>query len=208
VRKHHGFRRSGCSRRVDEGRDRVRLLRGNPLLELRLGRVQAELQELAPRIHARGVRLALHQHDRLETRESATNGEEFCEMFLVLDEGHRRLAVICDVFALLGRARRVDPRGHRTGVDGADVREEPFGAVVPDDADALTRLRSDAHESAGDLAHLMTVLVPGGRPPSTVALHPQRRAWAMRAHRALEDIRDAKLLPVAAHVHRLDENAE
>ena len=82
-----------------------------------------------------------------------------------------------------------------------DVGKKPFGAIVPDDADAAARRRSDRDQRARNLSHLLAILIPARRLPGAVASYPQRRLRPIGTNRSLEHVHYAELGRIGLRHH-------
>ena len=193
VRDHDGLRIARRARGVDERADVVRLLGRDACVELALGSLVAELEELVPAEHTEATSLALrrtseHLDDDLEVRHVLLLGDELVDLLRRVGERDLGLAVVRDVPHLLRRVRRVDARGDRAGEDRADVRDQPLGAVVADDCDTRAGLHPEADERTPDATRVTQVCAPCRRAPATVTLHAKRRPVSIALRRLPQDL--------------------
>ena len=71
--------------------------------------------------------------------------------------------------------RRVGRHGNATGRHDAEIGDQPFGAILADQANAVARLEPDALQPRRESRHLPRRLGPGDRVPFAVAPGPEKR---------------------------------
>ena len=175
------------ARRVDQDGEVVGRARGDQLLEQRvlaLAVVASGGHELVERDDhrvAEGAQ-ALHvEHDDLaQGRAALAHVERLVELLVVLDEQHRGLRIVDQVFELLGGVGGIDAGGDATGTQDAEVGVVPFRHGVGQHRGHVAGTETGLVQGEGDCARTLKPLVPRDGVPDAVELLAHRRPVAPR----------------------------
>ena len=173
--EHHGLRRSGRARGVDERAEIIeRQRRQSGVDDLRIDRV-TPCDELLPRHHKRIVDAgSLHQHDPANRRDLITNRSNLLPLGFILDQDNDRTGMRNDVLALRWGIGGVDACRHAADGHCGNIHLDPLRSVETKNRHDVAGFNAQCDESSCCSSHVSGVLSPGRSHPIAIGTHVVR----------------------------------
>mmetsp|Transcript_14033 Transcript_14033/g.42251 ORF Transcript_14033/g.42251 Transcript_14033/m.42251 type:complete len:410 (+) Transcript_14033:897-2126(+) len=200
VADHDGLGVAGGAAGVDQRTAVTGLLLADAVVDVGLGHLLGQLDELVPGVDAGQFlvvvdarrQFALPHDQRTHLGQLAADGGKLGKLGLVLQHHHLAAAVVHDVLDGLGPVGGIDAGRLGTASDRAQVGPEPLGTVETENVHTIEGLHSQTHQRTTHQLGLAVVFLPGPGVPifSVVGFGAQSKCIGMRFHRTSESLHD------------------
>ena len=212
MRQHRALRLAGSPRRVDDGRDLIRLDRERLRAELRRRirshrRGALRLERRDPDLAVLGGALLEHDHV-LQRGQIRAHAPDLLRLLVRGYENRHRSGIAEDIGDLLRGERRIDRHVRHSAQEAGVVGDRPLGTILREDRDAVPGGHAERAKAEGDVSHAIGDRAVRDRLIGAADFRQQRIRPIVLLDRFDEQLRERRWMLRHTVLRNLDEHLE